>query len=827
MQEKFALRKTLKKVAAVGTSLAMVGVTLSGALAAGLGDYSDTFSKSNTVVVFGATGSDSAAVNDVSGGLPGSAAASTGVVSGALDLADFEEGERADFEPGTNLTASSAFGKTCFNDNDDLGLVDWDQNINIDRDKDYDVHEEYCFGTGNNVPRLTTSLDELDEDFGTEPILMIPRRGLNYTVVWEQDVDLNNRIANASSSKQVKLQNWLGKTLKITGTNIAGTQLTALVGTEYSMHSGDTVVHNGCTVKILAVDANEVLVDVNGETKSVDEDKNDRFGDCEVTVDSAVETTDGEGIVVIFVGDESTETFSNGNAYAGEDDNHFLWEWNIDRLGATRPFLSVALAESFESDRTDLEDEIMDLDLLRANRRHLQVGDYLCLPNYHSCMVLEGASEEVDRCTYTIDADSRSENLPGISTAFYGASATYDNAKIVDLNADGCGTDQGFKVDTNGDGTFEQDTDRVILFWDGDLDTDNEASTTKGNAAHGELLIYYENADGNETLTNASANGYGLDAYDANGTAMESTTVNVANGASSGNVSHEDTMFQFDNDDLDNMDFALWDLVNGTNHKATNGSVSANSNTTTMALVSLELDDETSKSNGVAPRLWFELGIAASTGLGIDRLGAVKGEDTAKWFRYSTNASNSNSSIASFDEDVLARSGIIVKDPEGNYNDDKIILDVPSIEDYEYWVRMTKPKSGTVSTTGTVVSSDVSMSDEEAGDVEGLGKNVVVVGGPAVNKVAADLLGVDFPTYGSDLAGFAENLAVLEWKTLTNGKAALLVYGWEQVDTRRAAKLLSDTADFEQRLTDGGLSDATSVVVEGTDMEVTGISLSA
>ena len=46
MQEKFALRKTLRKVAAVGTSIAMVGVTLSGALAAGtLGDYPSQFTK--------------------------------------------------------------------------------------------------------------------------------------------------------------------------------------------------------------------------------------------------------------------------------------------------------------------------------------------------------------------------------------------------------------------------------------------------------------------------------------------------------------------------------------------------------------------------------------------------------------------------------------------------------------------------------------------------------------------------------------------------------------------------------------------------------------
>src|SRR3990167_1862447 len=80
MQEKFALRKTLRKVAAVGTSLAMVGITVSGALAAGLGDYPSTLGFNNvagqTVVVYGAS-ADMAAAQDVLAGLPGGAVVTT------------------------------------------------------------------------------------------------------------------------------------------------------------------------------------------------------------------------------------------------------------------------------------------------------------------------------------------------------------------------------------------------------------------------------------------------------------------------------------------------------------------------------------------------------------------------------------------------------------------------------------------------------------------------------------------------------------------------------------------------------------------------------
>ena len=809
MQEKFALRKTLKKVAAVGTSLAMVGVTISGALAAGLSDYSTNFTKTNTVVVFGEAGTDSVAVSDVVAGLPGGATSTTAEqVEGALALDDFETGERQDFEPGINLSQAAAFGKTCFNDNDDLGLSDWEQNINVNRDADYDVHEEFCFGTGLSAAavRLTTSLHQGDDDLGTEPIIMIPENGLNYTLIFEENLDANNRIVNASTTDQIKIEQFVGKKLVISGAAASPAQITALVGDEYQMHTGDTVVAGDCTLNLLAIDANEILVEVNGETKSVNEDSNERFGGkCEVHVDSAIETTDGEGIAVVFLGDQASETFNNGERAPGEDKNEFLWEWQLSNLDAQRPLLGLTLHEDFTSDREDFDDEIMDLGLVRTNRRHLKEGDYVCLPNYHACLVLEGPKEEVNRCTIDFNADQQTETLPGFPNTMMGSASRYTNANVLEVEATGCGTDQGFKVDNDGDGSFTLDTDRVLLFWDNDLHTNVGIAGKLANEGGGELIVYYENADGNVTMANASSSRFGHGPTDVNRT-----------------LATEDVLFQIDNDDFDEADVSLWEIVNGTAHVANNGGV----NDSTLALISIELDDEGGGiTSGSKPRLFFE----ASLGSGIAQLGAQQGEDTTKWLRYATNSSNvygENKSVSSFDEDVLALSGVLLPQLEDNYNDDKLVLEVPRDDEFEFFVRVARPKAGVVTTTGTI-SSSVSMSDADVEDVNALGKNVVVVGGPAVNKVAADLLGVDFPTYGPDLAGLAEGTAVLEMRSLTGGKQALLAYGWEQDDTRRAAVLLQDPTVLDQKLSDASLSDADSVTVTGTDLEVGGITVSA
>ena len=61
--------------------------------------------------------------------------------------------------------------------------------------------------------------------------------------------------------------------------------------------------------------------------------------------------------------------------------------------------------------------------------------------------------------------------------------------------------------------------------------------------------------------------------------------------------------------------------------------------------------------------------------------------------------------------------------------------------------------------------------------------DMIVVGGPAVNEVAADLLGLSFPTYDS-ASGVNEGEAVIRFFESEN---SVLVYGWSAADTKAAA----------------------------------------
>jgi hypothetical protein len=97
----------------------------------------------------------------------------------------------------------------------------------------------------------------------------------------------------------------------------------------------------------------------------------------------------------------------------------------------------------------------------------------------------------------------------------------------------------------------------------------------------------------------------------------------------------------------------------------------------------------------------------------------------------------------------------------------------------------------TVSSTGGSAVFDVAVSDKEAIP----NANLIVIGGSAVNRVSAQLLGLTYPAYGTaftEKTGVSKDQAIL--KLVANPsyatKSALLVAGWEGKDTKTAAKAL-------------------------------------
>jgi len=82
---------------------------------------------------------------------------------------------------------------------------------------------------------------------------------------------------------------------------------------------------------------------------------------------------------------------------------------------------------------------------------------------------------------------------------------------------------------------------------------------------------------------------------------------------------------------------------------------------------------------------------------------------------------------------------------------------------------------------------------------------LILVGGPAVNRLTAEALGLDYPTYGAQLPaslGLTEGVGLIKLveNAFGGNNVALVVAGWEAQNTRDAANVLKDYTSYRADL---------------------------
>lgn len=182
--------------------------------------------------------------------------------------------------------------------------------------------------------------------------------------------------------------------------------------------------------------------------------------------------------------------------------------------------------------------------------------------------------------------------------------------------------------------------------------------------------------------------------------------------------------------------------------------------------------------------------------------------------------------ISGWEEDTRASDGVIVYDPKAHLSGDSFEFDVNGDEtDFKVNVVVLGPSGSTVSGgSGTVkqvvpVSTAVAKLDTEVSDPATVGRDLVLVGGPAVNRLTAQAMSLDYPTYGgSGLLPFAEGEGYVEYMdgVFTAGQDVVVVAGWSADNTRDATSVLQQVDSFLAEL-DGNMA------VKVTDVSSSGI----
>jgi len=117
--------------------------------------------------------------------------------------------------------------------------------------------------------------------------------------------------------------------------------------------------------------------------------------------------------------------------------------------------------------------------------------------------------------------------------------------------------------------------------------------------------------------------------------------------------------------------------------------------------------------------------------------------------------------------------GTIVVNPKSNTASDKVEIKIPD-QDVEATFKVYTIASS--SEVEAVLKADSAASGYT---------NLILVGGPCVNTLTASFMGLTYPAC-EGASTIAQDKAVVKMVSM-NGQVALVVAGWEQADTLRAA----------------------------------------
>jgi len=193
------------------------------------------------------------------------------------------------------------------------------------------------------------------------------------------------------------------------------------------------------------------------------------------------------------------------------------------------------------------------------------------------------------------------------------------------------------------------------------------------------------------------------------------------------------------------------------------------------------------------------------------KLGATQG--TADTAELTINALNRGT----VESDYRTLYGFIIRDPKSNGDSDQLEFAVPS-EQLKATVVVQGSTSTTTITNGTAIKKAVPIVDNIARLDTDSGmaaltqsKNLILVGGPCVNTLTAQALGLPAGTCGNASTVPVNNAMIkIVNNAFTNGLTALVVAGWEADNTRAACSVLQQFSSYTAGLT------GTGVEVDGT-----------
>ncbi|MBU5689581.1 MAG: S-layer protein [Candidatus Aenigmatarchaeota archaeon] len=582
------------------------------------------------------------------------------------------------------------------------------------QDDTYDFHEEIQLtSTANNLD-VETSLTSSDDKYADGVYLEIQKDALTYAFVFDESIN----VSKATTTDPLEIE-FLGKTLVIESVADSDT-FTARVGDEYTLSVGDSVKVLGKTVTLKNVfSSGSVLVDVDGVSATVSQGQVKTVNGIKVKpTDYGYSDTKEDRVAVLLLGEETTKTYNNGDAYIGQDKNNPLWVWKLSGLTSNSP--TIAIENDF------IRDDYTD--------NPVTVGQCYEFPNAYAKVCLD---------SLTVNSYQQYEVSVETGVDLTDAGSNWGSSNTV-LRIRSAGLDEGLVELVSGN---SYKTDTLYL---------------KLDSTNGRVTVFYVDNDNDVTY--------------AGNITLAGTAFDVAN------VNYQDTR-------AGDLKFTI-------------------QNTTGLTTFALTLDSAVSSDDVVS--VW------TASGGNFDHLGATADDSE------STELTWNGNNIGTKEYDLRTRYGVVIKNPDSNGAADKVVVHVPADQVKAKVVVYGPSGSATTTEGGNIkkvvpVTTTVAKLDTEV-DPATVGKHLVLVGGPAVNRLTAQAMGLSYPTYGSSgLLPFAEGEGYIKVYdgVFKSGQVVVVVAGWEEANTRMATSLLQQFDTFAGQLGSNTAVKVTSLSASG------------
>lgn len=715
-------KRVLRKIAALSTGAAMLGATMTGALALSytLADYPAPFITNGVFSGVVAVGSNAAASDTIGQSVLMADLQTKAVSPSGGTTVTVSGGVSEDIPLGGNVSDTQTYTHDVELADDDIDSF-FDGTITF-QGAEYDTEEFLEINQAGNSATVHTSLTSSEDDYQTDIVLEVARDAVKYYYAFSESIQVNK----TTSADPLEIK-FLGKTLKITDIDDdTEGKFTAYVGSEFFMDSGDSVVADGKTVKLVRVgSAGAIVVDIDGVTETISSGSTKTVNGIEIVNDETFYDSNNQAASAasLIIGKDAQETYKDADAFVGEDKDNPDWVWNVSNLKESTVSTTPSTTAEFTGPFFGIENDFIYND---DSDNPPKVGECLDLPNNYVSLCVDSLTVSDDNyATYTIEFEDSADLSDAVGSLTAAKTLLVSTPQSEGLVVKRSNSD----FIANGSTSSDIKTEKIWLY---------AASGTgvglDNGANDSEIGVFYKDVDDNK--------------------------VKLA-GVISNETADFGTFAETNYDNTKTTDVS-WDL---------NWQSGSHVNVTLIPYHSTNLPDY----NDNITTVW---GMASGA---FSSLGTTASEEEAMEVAWTGTDTLATKGLGTKDEDHRTRYGIIIRDPKAHGSSDEVVLDIPG-DQVEANVVIKGTTSKTTSSGGAVVVNPIPSSAavlaEEVSSASA--QNVIAIGGPAVNPLANSV-------FGLTREDFTPNEAMV--KLADNGaNVALLVAGYSAVDTRNAAE---------------------------------------